>query len=482
MSKLNSNTTSSSFLHQFFPTKLSTNLPLDRTMTTMNASISCNAPAVEDNPDLSPSPMNKVMLSNPTHPNFSPRPNRLDFKNARLWKLPHSSLELLQFQWIDNIIDHLQPFLNFSAMKMIHIVRAFCMCLIVISCVMLTKEGQDRDWETYLRAEDFHTQLQGVLFVSLIISIPMLIDVGLSFIPAQRHPLTKDREFGRWNVLLDVVLPNLCVYVGWIPLEVLDLLLFYQYIHILLIVIHRISTISSLLHLPNTFASSFKQIYVCIMVLCFVAFLYHFSLHKEGMLGSEVMWKALFTSSLMVALALITYRLATYFRMASISQAKAQYAIAYGVLLTHSGSQLVLGFLQLLLYPLDVIFFSRNPTSILVIECYFIVLLVVISAVKNFEIRHNELKHMQQLEFNRKMTRSISHEIRTPLNTAFMGLDLLMSSLEHEEEEEEEDDDEDKFRDLEKGIPFVSRTASSDKNYVEKQELSAFENKLKSFS
>ena len=377
-------------------------------------------------------------------------------------------------------------------MKMIRLIWLFCVCLIILACFTSTDTdySDNRPHSTQGTApgtlqgtgdkeEGFHTQLQGILFVSLIISIPMLIDVGLSFIPAQRHPLTKDREFGRWNVLLDVVLPNLCVYVGWIPLEVLDLLLFYQYIHILLIVIHRISTISSSLHLPNTFASSFKQIYVCIMVLCFVAFLYHFSLHKEGMLGSEVMWKALFTSSLMVALALITYRLATYFRMASISQAKAQYAIAYGVLLTHSGSQLVLGFLQLLLYPLDVIFFSRNPTSILVIECYFIVLLIVISAVKNFEIRHNELKHMQQLEFNRKMTRSISHEIRTPLNTAFMGLDLLMSSLEHEEEE---DDDQDKFRDLEKGIPFVSRTASSDKNYVEKQELSAFENKLKSFS
>ncbi len=39
----------------------------------------------------------------------------------------------------------------------------------------------------------------------------------------------------------------------------------------------------------------------------------------------------------------------------------------------------------------------------------------------------------KQLEYNRKMTRSISHEIRTPLNTAFMALDLLISSL-HEQQ------------------------------------------------
>ncbi len=39
-----------------------------------------------------------------------------------------------------------------------------------------------------------------------------------------------------------------------------------------------------------------------------------------------------------------------------------------------------------------------------------------------------------QLSYNRKMTRSISHEIRTPLNTAFMALDLLISSLSQQQE------------------------------------------------
>ncbi len=40
------------------------------------------------------------------------------------------------------------------------------------------------------------------------------------------------------------------------------------------------------------------------------------------------------------------------------------------------------------------------------------------------------------MAYNRKMTRSISHEIRTPLNTAFMALELLISSLVQQEQQQ----------------------------------------------
>ena len=351
-------------------------------------------------------------------------------------------------------------FFSMTPLRMIRMVWCFCVLLVALAGFSVALPTQLDSKEEYLHSNVFQRQLKAILFASMMISIPISIDFLLSF-TTKSLPVTKEREYGRWNVLFDILLPSCLFYFEWLPLVILDLVVFYQYVHILLIVIHRISTISSLLQLPNTIATSFKQIYLGIMILCLIAFLYHYSLHSTR-IGSKVMWKVIFSSIFVICLMLITYRLANYFRIAAISHAKAQNSISYGVWLTHAGSLMVVGFLHVILYPLDVVFFPYHHASLLLIEIYFIFMMVVISATKNYDIRQNEYTYMQQLEFNRKMTRSISHEIRTPLNTAFMGLDLLMSSLDNHGEEEEGD----AWRDLEKGLNSISRNISSDEANV----------------
>ena len=269
-----------------------------------------------------------------------------------------------------------------------------------------------------------------VLF-TLCISLPVYIDIAMTFFSSQlQEDLLNSRDYGRLIVLVTITIPNLFIALKVIPSMTVDFVMYCQYAMLYLTVVYRIYTLSSVQKIVCF--CSMREIFLLVNISILFAFLYDLAIHD--VIPGRKVFKSLFIIFMVLSQCVAMYKIHKWCQLSSrISEVLRKHSIpSFGTVVALAIAvvfSIVVMIVQAISFEYDYMFFPMKFESYVGIEWSYGFALLFWTAIRNFEVRKSEVGTRKQLEFNRKMTRSISHEIRTPLNTAFMALELLIGTL-----------------------------------------------------
>lgn len=288
------------------------------------------------------------------------------------------------------------------------------------------------------------------LSFNLIISLVIFCDVLTEFL--FQHEV---QELIRPYCLLLITFPNILMYFEIIPILIVPLVQYFQYIALFELISFHVQSLSTM-QVSKLSVQNILKISGLTFICYLIAFFYNLS--QLNVIGkdesSKLALHVLFTIGLFVLHYQVyqqTYQLIKEtLSMIFWSKTKISYfhQTRKRVFLSYLGLQFS-SIIVLLLYTIfsfsnnqlvpqqendhneNVIFFTHEIYYSTILEWYFSGLLIALFLLYTTNIRNKMFLSTKELSNNKMLTRSISHEIRTPLNTAFMALELLQDSMKY---------------------------------------------------
>jgi hypothetical protein len=239
--------------------------------------------------------------------------------------------------------------------------------------------------------------MDAIKFV-LIVCLPALIDLILSFCLLRRYDnlCEHPRECALLYLLTIFMIPNFLIYLQVMPREILDFIMFAQYVCIFYGLVYRIYTLSTTLKIVPLYP--LREIMLSVFLTILSAFLYKLSVHHILPHSEEQTFKAIYTFFLFTLHIItcffklrpwfnITWQMSQVVKNHHLLQNKtAFYAVMSGILVG-----CVITVVHLATYDLSYVFFPQTGNSYIVLEWLFGALCVIWTATRSFEIKKSNL-------------------------------------------------------------------------------------------
>lgn len=244
-------------------------------------------------------------------------------------------------------------------------------------------------------SDDAHGRLFAqAIVLTLVIAFPSVIDRMLTFFLLKR-PLTafgEPMEYTLLYIIRIIALPNLFIFFQLVPVSVIDLVMFCQYLCVFFSLVYRIFTLASIQ--PKLSIQPVSDLFALGIFTLIAACLYKLSTCQ--IIRGKLALKASFTLSLLVLQALTCYKIMPWFNF-SLQRSKLvknhlllQNKIAFSAVMIGLGVCVLLTVLHVILFPFDYVYFPTNIQSFVTFQWTWCVVLISWKIITNFEMRKVE--------------------------------------------------------------------------------------------
>ncbi len=312
---------------------------------------------------------------------------------------------------VNGFILHFQDYGKYPIRSLLLLWSIFFVLIIITERIDRSYNLQDQI-ESHLENSDDTSLIDdfmAVVYISIIVSIPIVVDTIFSFFIELAGTNSNEKEMVRSFVLLVISLPNLLLYMKIFSPSVIDLIVFYQFMCIFQLAIFIILKISA--RQKILLFVSFTNVSMAMIAIGVCAFYYNLSCHK--LIPGEVAWRAIFSSSLVVVMLYAGYKISSWISFTPLftwlrnrfssccngSLHKSGQGIivdsvengVYSAILLILFCSIMAALANIATFEHNHVFFPSSLTSCIAFEWYFVVMLIMASAIRNFQVRNSEV-------------------------------------------------------------------------------------------
>ncbi len=252
--------------------------------------------------------------------------------------------------------------------------------------------------DNLLYTNDFYSRIfQGAVAFTLVVSIPTIMDILLSLNYLQTwEELQTPMEFARRCILYIVVVPNFFIYWEVMPVALVDLIMFFQYLLVFYTLIFRVHTLSMNQQKANNVAAyPLRDLFVNCIVTMTMGFCYKLATH--GKLPGRTIWKGLYTAFLLLFQLLTCMKLKPWFsftwQLSKVvkNDILLQNKVAFFAVMAGIVACTAMSIIDAITFEYAYIYFPKSSKSFIAVEWWFCALLVSWSSVKNFELLKTQI-------------------------------------------------------------------------------------------
>lgn len=315
---------------------------------------------------------------------------------AAVLEKPRNLISFLSY-----IVDEFRRNGSYSVYTMLFIYTV----LLIATAVVVNKDPASKEddhrvaGQLYTSDSKFVYFYQASILYSLSVSLAAFIDVMMMVVFLRKDIEQKGIpviEFIRRFILFILAAPNVLIYYEILPANVIDMVLFLQFLAMYYVLMYRLYTLSSAQKVVPF--NQLRDIFYSNNLAAYTGFLYKLSLH-DLILGKPV-FKALFTICIVFSIFFALRKILLWFQFNNrISEvydkhAKRSTRLSFLGLMVAMSFNVTLAIMHLIYYTEENVFFPNNFKSYMALSWLHCFIAMVYNAFRNFELIKSDFATM----------------------------------------------------------------------------------------